>query len=107
MLLQDNKNKLNIIYNDQKAFEDETRVKINQLHNYLEDRFHVAINDFQKAILPDVSKVKANLARLEEQLLMNKRFISEVLTAKKEFGKLLFCNRYRNAEHSGSNREGQ
>lgn len=46
MLLQDNKNKLNIIYNDQKAFEDETRVKINQLHNYLEDRFHVAINDF-------------------------------------------------------------
>ena len=107
MLLQDNKNKLNIIYNDQKAFEDETRVKINQLHNYLEDRFHVAINDFQKAILPDVSKVKANLARLEEQLLMNKRFISEVLTAKKEFGKLMFCNPYRNAEHSGSNREGQ
>ena len=28
-LLHDNKNKLNIIYNDQKAFEDETRVKIN------------------------------------------------------------------------------
>jgi hypothetical protein len=25
--------------------------------------------------------------RLEEQLLMNKRFISEVLTVKKEFGK--------------------
>ena len=35
-----------------------------------------------------MSKVKGNLARLEEQLLMNKRFISEVLTAKKEFGKL-------------------
>jgi hypothetical protein len=34
-----------------------------------------------------VSKVKGNLSRLEEQLLMNKRFISEVLTAKKEFGK--------------------
>lgn len=45
-LLQDNKNKLNIIYSDQKAFEDETRIKINQLHNYLEDRYHVAINDF-------------------------------------------------------------
>ena len=46
LLMQDNKNKLNIIYNDQKAFEDETRIKINQLHNYLEDRYHVAINDF-------------------------------------------------------------
>lgn len=29
LLMQDNKNKLNIIYNDQKAFEDETRIKIN------------------------------------------------------------------------------
>ena len=67
----------------------------------------MAINDFQKAILPDVSKVKANLARLEEQLLMNKRFISEVLTAKKEFGKAFICNWYRDAEHSGPNREGQ
>ena len=28
-LLQDNKSKLNIIYSDQKSFEDETRVKIN------------------------------------------------------------------------------
>jgi hypothetical protein len=28
-LLQDNKTKLNTIYQDQKAFEDETRVKIN------------------------------------------------------------------------------
>jgi hypothetical protein len=65
-LLQDNKNKLNIIYNDQKAFEDETRVKINQLHNYLEDRYHVAVNDFQKAILPDISKVKSNIVRVEE-----------------------------------------
>jgi hypothetical protein len=54
----------------------------------LEDRYHVAINDFQKAIIPDIGKVKANLVRLEEQLLMNKRFISEVLTVKKEFGKL-------------------
>jgi hypothetical protein len=50
----------------------------------------VAINDFQKAIIPDIGKVKANIVRLEEQLLMNKRFISEVLTVKKEFGKLIF-----------------
>lgn len=50
----------------------------------------MAINDFQKAIIPDIGKVKANIVRLEEQLLMNKRFISEVLTVKKEFGKLIF-----------------
>jgi hypothetical protein len=56
----------------------------------LEDRYHVAINDFQKAILPDIGKVKANIVRLEEQLLMNKRFISEVLTVKKEFGKSFY-----------------
>jgi hypothetical protein len=44
-----------------------------------------------------VSKVKGNLARLEEQLLMNKRFISEVLTAKKEFGKQEIFNACRDA----------
>jgi hypothetical protein len=58
----------------------------------LEDRYHVAINDFQKAIIPDIGKVKANLVRLEEQLLMNKRFISEVLTVKKEFGKSIIIH---------------
>jgi hypothetical protein len=29
--------------------------------------------------------VKSNIVRIEEQLLMNKRFISEVLTVKKDF----------------------
>lgn len=86
-LLVDNKNKLTTIYQDQKAFEDETRVKINQLHNYLEDRFHVAVNDFHKAIMPDLNKVKSNIMRVEEQLLVNKKFVSEVLSIKADFGK--------------------
>eukprot|EP00347_Sterkiella_histriomuscorum_P008465 403344995 len=84
-LLNDNKNKMAIIETDQSQFVQEQQNKINQLHNYLEDRLRIATNDYQKAIEPDTFKVKSNLNRLEEQISMNKQFISEVQAIKREF----------------------
>lgn len=71
-LLNDNKNKMAIIETDQSQFVQEQQNKINQLHNYLEDRFRVAVNEYQKAIEPDMFKVRSNLNRLEEQISFNK-----------------------------------
>ena len=65
-------------------------MKINQLHNYLDDRLRTAINDYQKAIEPDLFKVKSNLNRLEDQISTNKLFIAEVQSIKREFGKHLY-----------------
>lgn len=45
------------------------------------------MNDFHKAIMPDLNKVKSNIMRVEEQLLVNKKFVSEVLSIKADFGK--------------------
>jgi hypothetical protein len=38
--------------------------------------------------MPDLNKVKSNIMRVEEQLLVNKKFVSEVLAIKADFGKL-------------------
>ena len=86
-LLNDNKSKMSIIDADQNQFVLEQQNKISQLHNYLDDRLRTAINDYQKAIEPDKFTVKSNLNRLEEQVSINKQFITEVQSIKREFGK--------------------
>ncbi len=55
----------------------------------------MAVNDFHKAIMPDLNKIKSNIMRVEEQLLINKKFISEVLAIKSDFGKAYLLTYYR------------
>jgi len=54
----------------------------------LEEKLRVAVNEYQKAVEPDLFKVRSNLNRLEEHISFNKQFISEIQAIKKEFGKV-------------------
>jgi len=38
----------------------------------------VALNDYDKAIQPDISKIKTNVSKLDSQIQQNKEFIAEV-----------------------------
>lgn len=76
--LSENKNKMQVIEGDKTSFVTEQQRKINQLHNYLENRLRSAINDYERAVEPDSFKIRSNVSRLEEHISTNKQLISEI-----------------------------
>lgn len=77
-LLQVNKQKFNVIENDRKHFISEQQNKINELHNYLDEKLRCIIAEYNKAIEPDITNVKNTLYRLEEKAQEHKIFVLEI-----------------------------
>jgi hypothetical protein len=115
-MAQENKNKLNIVEEDRAGFIAEQQKKVNQLHNYLDDKLRCIIAEYDKAIEPDYIDIRNNISRLDEQICENKAFISEIQTIKKGFeqqdiedcvGKIIktgkFLNYFNHIKHLSTN----
>lgn len=61
--MQVNRQKLQRIETDRRGFIAEQQKKINELHNYLDEKLRCIVAEYNKAIEPDVVKVKNNLDR--------------------------------------------
>jgi hypothetical protein len=81
-----------MIDNDKRNFIGEQQRKINELHNYLDDKLRCIIAEYDKAIASDVSEVKNNLDRIEEKAHENKIFITEIQTMRQLFSKQVIRN---------------
>lgn len=91
-LLQLNKQKFNVIEGDRKHFISEQQNKINELHNYLDEKLRCIIAEYNKAIEPDVNNVKNTLYRLEEKAQEHKIFVLEIQNLIETFKKRVIPN---------------
>ena len=90
--MQINKQKLQRIEGDRKGFIAEQQKKVNELHNYLDEKLRCIVAEYNKAVEPDVIKVKNNLDRCEEKAQEHKIFISEIQTMRQTFSKRVIPN---------------
>lgn len=91
-LIQLNKQKFNNIESDRKNFIADQQKKINELHNYLDEKLRCIIAEYNKAVEPDVTNVKNILDRLEEKAQEYKIFILDIQTMLKTFSKNVIPN---------------
>lgn len=70
--------KLEMIESDKSAFIAEQQAKINQLHNYLDEKLRSIIAEYEKATEIDVVNVKNNIDWYDEASMKQKLFINEV-----------------------------
>ena len=90
--MQVNRQKLQRIEADRKGFISEQQKKVNELHNYLDEKLRCIVAEYNKAVEPDVIKVKNNLDRCEEKAQEHKIFISEIQSMKQTFSKKVIPN---------------
>lgn len=57
----ENKSKLQNIESDKSLFIAEQQRKVNQLHNYLDEKLRSIIAEYEKATETDVTKIKNNV----------------------------------------------
>ena len=91
-LIQLNKQKFQNIESDRKNFIADQQKKINELHNYLDEKLRCLIAEYNKAVEPDVTSVKNILDRLEEKAQEYKIFILDIQTMLKTFSKNVIPN---------------
>jgi hypothetical protein len=66
--------------------------KINELHNYLDEKLRCIVAEYSKATEPDIVKVKNNLDRCAEKAQEHKIFISEIQSMRQTFSKRVVPN---------------
>ena len=62
----ENAGRLSLMQGEKEAFIGEQQRKINQLHNYLDDKLRCIVTEYNKAVEGDFVQVKNNLDRLDE-----------------------------------------
>ena len=100
--MQLNRQKLARIEADRKNFIAEQQKKVNELHNYLDEKLRCIVAEYNKAIEGDLTKVKNNLDRCEEKAQEHKIFISEVQSMRQTFGKKVIPNFIDNVSKSAN-----
>jgi hypothetical protein len=101
-LIQSNRQKLNLIEADRRSFIAEQQRKINELHNYLDEKLRCIVAEYNKAVEPDLTKVKNNIDRCEEKAQEHKTFISEIQGMREVFSKKVIHNLLDNVSKSAN-----
>ena len=100
--MQVNRHKLQRIEADRREFTATQQRKVNELHNYLDEKLRCILAEYSKAVEPDVTKVKNNLDRCEEKAQEHKIFISEIMSLKSTFSKRFIPNLIDNVSKSAN-----
>lgn len=89
----DNRNKIEQVDHDRANFVSEQQKRINQLHNYLDDKLRCIVRNFDRAVEKDRVVLKNNMSRLDERISDSKVFLTKVQGSRKTFGKENLINK--------------